>query len=122
MVASVILGAIALLGAGFYTSSLVASLAEPVALILAGASGAMVFVQMIRNGYVSQFFSSEEGEYLGVGLIGAAVFYLVFVVSQVLIVVLSPLAGLLVIGIGLFMFLFGPGVLFDLFEAIQGGE
>ena len=122
MVASVILGAIALLGAGFYTSSLVASLAEPVALILAGASGAMVFVQMIRNGYVSEFFSSEEGEYLGVGLIGAAVFYLVFVVSQVLIVVLSPLAGLLVIGIGLFMFLFGPGVLFDLFEAIQAGE
>jgi hypothetical protein len=37
-------------------------------------------------------------------------------------VALSPLAGLLVIGIGLFMFLFGPGVLFDLFEVIQRGE
>lgn len=122
MVYGFILGALALFGGGWFTSSLVASLAEPVALILAAASGVAVFVQMVRRGYLDEYFSSDEGKFLGAGIIGAGAFYLVFVAAQGLIVSLSPIAGVIVVVLGVSLFVFGPGLLFDLVDILIGGE
>jgi len=119
---SILIGVAALLGLGWFTTSLVASLAEPVSLILAAAAGIAFLAEVLRQGYISDYFSTSEGEFLGAGIGGAAVFYTVFVVSQVLIVSLSPLAGLIVVGLGVGTFIFGPGVIFDLFDVLSGGD
>jgi len=107
-----------LLGVGWVSASLVASLAEPVALVLGAVAGVTFFVNSVRNGYLESYFSSEEGEMLGSGLIGASVFYLVFVGSQAAIVILSPLAGILVMALVVAVFFMGPGLLFDLVEVV----
>lgn len=122
MVYSLILGAVALLGGGWFASSLVASMADPIGLLLAAASSIVVFVNTVDRGYISDYFSSKEGEYTGAGLIGAGVFYLVFVVTQAVITGLSPLAGVLVVALGVAVFFFGPGILFDLADLLFRGE
>jgi len=122
---SLVLGAAALLGGGWFASSLVASLADPVSLLLAGLAGVSLFVNMVRNDLASEFFSSENGELLGAGLAGASTSVFVFAVSQSLITTLSPLAGIIVVGLGVAVFFLGPGVLFDLLSVLAdfvGGD
>lgn len=121
-IASLLIGAAVLLGGGYFTSSLIASLADPVALILAAAAGVMAFVEILRRGYFSDYFSTGEGEVLGSGIAGATIFYIVFVTAQSLIVQLSPLAGLAVVGLGVTVAIFGPGLLFDLLQAVFARE
>jgi hypothetical protein len=122
MVVSLLLGAVALIGAGLFTTSLVASIAEPVSLILAGAAGIVLFAEILRNGYFENYFSSSEGEFIGAGLVGATGFYLVFVAAQGLITSLSPLAGIIVVGLGVAVFFLGPGIIFDLLDVLLGGD
>jgi hypothetical protein len=120
MVYSLILGAIALLGGGWFTSSLVSSLAEPVALILAAASGIIFFVEVVRNEYLQDLGQSESGEGITSGILGIGVFYLVFIASQSIITSLSPLAGVIVVGLGVWVFIMGPGILFELADLFKG--
>lgn len=119
---SLVLGLVALLGAGWFTASLVSSLAMPVALIIGGAAGITAFVEILRRGYYSDYLSSEEGEFVMAGISGGLMFLLVYVSAQSLIVALSPLAGLIVVGLGVAVFVLGPGILFDLLDVVSGGE
>lgn len=117
-VSTLIIGAVALIGGGLFTSSLVSSLATPLALILAGVAGGASMIRLIRSKELGQFFTSDTGEFLAGGLIGATVFFLVFVAAQSLITGLSPLAGLIVVGLGVAVFFAGPGILLDLLEVV----
>lgn len=119
MVVSLVLGAAVLIGAGLYSSSLIASIASPLALILAAFGSITVFTEMMDQKLLKQFFSSENGWFIGLGLVSAAVFYLVFVVGQALITQLSPLAGIIVIGVGVALFFAGPTEFIDLLKSLS---
>jgi len=116
-----LLGLAALLGLGWFTSSLVSSLALPVAVILAVVAGVSFFVQSIRNDYMDLLgLSSESGQVAGGVLVGTGVFYGVFVLAQSLITSLSALAGLLVVGLVVALFFLPNSIIFQVIDLFIG--
>lgn len=122
MVLPLLAGAAALLGLGWFSSSLVASLAEPVSLIMAAVAASLIFIQVVRRGYLEGLMSTEEGEKLAAGILGGIGFFLVFVTAQSLITALSPLAGVIVVALVLSVFIAGPSILFDLLDVLFEGD
>ena len=118
---ALLLGAAALLGGAWFTTSLIASLATPVALLIGAAAGIGSFIELNRRDIISDVTSSDEGEFIVEGLLSAVAFLFVYVVAESLMIVLSPVAGLIVVGLGVAVFVLGPGLIFDLLEVFRGG-
>lgn len=112
MVLPLIIGGAALLATGFFTVQAASTLAHWIAVGGAGATGIILFYQLVDQDIFADLFDSESIEYASVGLLSGAVSFLVFRFLESLLATAGAAFSLVIVGLVLASAVVGPQLVF----------